>query len=266
MNEFIAHWMSRRWLSAYLDGELAGARLQGIRRHVDLCRRCQSDLERIRRGRDALVRCEGLRQSEMPFAASRSGFWPLRWAGISALVVIIIVASAGLGSLGWLSRWWPSSSAQAMSISFYAAQFENEAYCVSPCTSLAEISVDELRHDGPFPAQYPGWLPKGMTVRRVIRYRTTRHEGVGLIFAGKGKKFSLFEQPRKLGLATNGRPTSEARICGRKCIRVNGGNMELFQWVKDDICFVVATDLARSDIEAIVDSLRPLSKKQGQGD
>ena len=261
--KLITHLRSRRWLSAYLDSELTGETLRRVGRHVTVCRTCQRDLETIRSGRDLLLRGEVIRGQTVgvtPWAFPFQHLRVARWGLIAALAIMIVVASGGLDSRNWLFRWWPASSAQAMDASFYGAQFRQTDYCVSPCSSLAETRIDDLRSSAPFPVQYPAWLPEGMTLRRVIRYRTPKHEGIGLVFAGNGKEFSLFQQPRSLGVATTGRQTAQTKFCGRMCTWIDGDQLQLFVWRTESFCFVVATNLEKSDAESVVSSLKSLTQ------
>lgn len=262
MNRLIAHWISRRWLSAYLDAALTGARLQRLREHVEVCHTCQQDLEEIRAGRDLLVRWQEARASvpEAPRARLLPRLLAARWAGVAVLAVAIVVASTWFDSWKWAAGWWRPTSVHAMDINFYAAQFRRANHCVSPCTSLEETTLDELRSSAPFAVQYPNWLPEGMVLRRVIRYRTRRYEGVGLVFVGYGKRFCLFQQPRMLRVATSGQRTSETRICGRRCTWIDGDQVQLYRWMTGDFCFVVATNLGKHEVESVVDALGPLSE------
>ena len=264
MKKLITHWTSRRWLSAYLDGELTGETLLSVGQHVGVCRTCQRDLERIRTGRDLLTGEEVLR--EQPPVSVTSGYsyfqhvWGVRLGVIAALAVMIVVASVSLDSRNWLAGWLRPSSAHAMEINFYAAQFSRTDHCVAHCTALVETTLDELRSSPPFAVQYPTWLPEGMVLRRVIRYRTPRYEGVGFVFVGYGKRLCLFQQPRRLGVATSGKRTSETRICGRKCTWIDGDQVQLYRWMNLDFCFVVATNLAKHEVESVVEALGALSK------
>jgi len=260
--KLITHWRCRRWLSAYLDGELTGETQRRVGQHVRVCHTCQRDVERIRSGRDLLLREEVIPALPLVGVPSRvSAFRRLRlvrWGAVTALAVLIVFAS-GVLDLNKLSQWWPSSSAQAMDSGFYAAQFRQTDYCVSPCTALVETELGELR-SAPFPVQYPAWLPEGMALRRVIRYRTARHEGIGLIFASNGKKFSFFQQPRRLGVAATGRQTRQTIFCGRMCTWIDGGQVQLFTWRTERFCYIVATNLEKREAEAIVDSLQLISQ------
>jgi hypothetical protein len=147
-----------------------------------------------------------------------------------------------------------------MDINFYAAQFRRVNYCVSPCTSLAETTLDQLRDRSPFAVQYPTWLPEGMVLRRVIQYRTPHYEGVGFVFGGNGKRFCLFQQPRRLAVTTSGKRTAEIRICGRRCTWIDGDQVQLYRWMNRNFCFVIATNLMKHEVEAVVDSLRALGE------
>jgi len=245
-----AHWTLRRWLSAYLDGELTGDLLQRVREHVVRCQACERNLEDIRRGRNLLMHPE-LFHPLVPGASRASAFRSLRLvrrASVAVLAVTIIAVSV----------WWSLPSVHAMDIDFYAAQFRKTDHCVSPCTSLAETTLAELRGASPFAIQYPAWLPEGMVLQRVVRYRTLLAEGVGLIFADHGKEFCLFQQPRKLGVAAAGKRTSSTRICGQRCTRIDGDRVQLFNWTKGGICFVVATNMPKGEVEEVVNSLSEL--------
>ncbi len=262
MKKFAAHWRLRRWLSAYLDGELAEDELKDVRQHVAHCRACQRDLVEIRAGRDLFLRGEAnqrfaLEASQLPLSAHLPG---VRWAGIAALAAGIVVVSLWFDTLKGLAGWWRPPSVHAMDINFYVAQFRRMNSCVSPCTSLTDTTLDQVRASSPFAVQYPTWLPEGMVLRRVIRYRTPRYEGVGLVFAGYGKRFCLFQQPRKLGVVISGQRTAETRICGRRSTWIDGDQVELYRWTTRGLCFVVATNLEKHEVEAVVDSLRALSE------
>lgn len=241
-----AHWTLRRWLSAYLDEELTGDLHLCVREHLADCQACQRDLENIRRGRDVLLHPEALP------AGAPNGFQRLvpvmGWTGMAVLVFAIVAASV----------WWRLPSVHAMSIDFYAEQFRMTNLCQSPCTSLRETTLAELRRSSPFAFQYPGWLPQGMVLKRVIRYRTARAEGIGLIFAANGKEISIFQQPRNLGVRAAGRRTSTTTLCGHTCTRIEGDRVQLFNWIRDGYCFVVATNLPKDDVEPVVDSLGDL--------
>jgi anti-sigma factor RsiW len=261
VNKVIAHWISRRWLSAYLDAELTGVRLQRVCQHVGGCRACQQHVEQIRAGRELVLRWEvpqGLpRESQPPLFPRLPA---ARWAGITLLAVAVVVASTYCDSWKWLAGWWRPTSVHAVDVNFYAAQFRRTNHCAPPCTSLEETTLDELRSSPPFAVQYPNWLPEGMVLRRVIRYRTPRYEGVGLVFAGHGKRFCLFQQPPRLVVATSGLRTSETRICGRRCTWIDGDQVQLYRWMTREFCFVVATNLGKDEVERVVDSLRALSE------
>ena len=247
-----AHWTLRRWLSAYLDGELTGDLLWRVREHVVRCQACERDLEDIRRGRNILLHSD-LFHSHLPGASGRPTFRSLpvvRWAGIALVTMIILAASI----------WWRLPSVQAMDIDFYAAQFRTTNQCVSPCTSLVKTTLAELRKSSPFPVQYPRWLPESMVLQRVVRYRTPLAEGVGLIFADHGKEFCLFQQPRKLRVAATGKRTSSTRICGQRCIRIEGDRVQLFNWTNGRFCFVVATNMPKDEVEGVVNSLAELQE------
>jgi len=243
-----AHWILRLWLSAYLDGELTGDLLQRVPEHVAHCQTCQRDLENIRRGRD-LLQHPGAISAFVPTASQR--IVPvLRWAGIAALVFAAVVASV----------WWRLPSVHAMSSDFYAEQFRMTNLCQSPCTSLRETTLAELRRSSPFALQYPSWLPQGMVLKRIIRYRTARAEGIGLIFTANGKEICIFQQPRNLGVRAAGRRTSTTTLCGHTCTRIEGDRVQLFNWIRDEYCFVVATNLPKAEVERVVDSLGDLAE------
>ena len=248
MRSLRAHWTLRRWLSAYLDGELTGDLLQRVPEHVAHCQACQRDLENIHRGRDLLLHLEALP------AGVPSGFQRIvpvmRWASIAALVLAIVGGSV----------WWRLPSVHAMSIDFYAEQFRMANRCPSPCTSISETTLGDLRRSSPFAVQYPSWLPEGMVLERVVRYRTALAEGIGLIFAGHEKKFCIFQQPRRLGVAAPGRHTSSTRICGQKCTRIESDRVQLFNWTNGRYCFVVATNISKDEVEAVVNSLGDLAE------
>lgn len=250
MNGLRAHWTLRRWLSAYLDGELTGDLLQQVREHLVRCQACERDLEDIRRGRTLLLHPETL-ATTVSRASRPSAFRSLPalpWTSIAALALAIITASV----------WWRLPSVHAMDIDFYAAQFRMSDRCAYPCTSLVEASVTELRQSSPFPVQYPAWLPEGMVLRRVVRYRTPLAEGIGLIFADHGKEFCIFQQPRKLAVVASGRRTNATRICGQTCTRIDGDRVQLFNWTNGRFCFVVATNIPKDEVEAVVNSLGEL--------
>jgi hypothetical protein len=252
VNGLRTHWTLRRWLSAYIDGELTGDLLQRVREHVVRCQACERDLEDIRRGRNLLLHAEPLAAtvSRASRPSAFRSFPALRWTSIAALALAIITASV----------WWRLPSVHAMDIDFYAAQFRMSDRCAYPCTSLREASVAELRQTSPFPVQYPGWLPEGMVLRRVVRYRTPLAEGIGLIFADHGKEFCIFQQPRKLTVVAPGRRPNATRICGRKCNRTDGDRVQFFNWTNGRLCFVVATNIPKDEVEAVVDSLGELPK------
>jgi hypothetical protein len=174
----------------------------------------------------------------------------MRWAGIAALVLVIVAGSV----------WWSLPSVHAMSIDFYAEQFRMTNRCPSPCTSIFETSLGDLRRSSPFTVQYPRWLPEGMVLERVVRYRTPLAEGVGLTFAGHGKKFCIFQQPRRLGVAASGRETSSTRICGQKCTRIESDRVQFFNWTNGRYCFVVATNIPKDEVEGVVNSLGDLAE------
>jgi len=250
VKELRTHWTLRRWLSAYLDEELSGDLLQRVREHVRQCRVCQRDLESIRRGRDLLLHPEAS-PAPVPGASGRSGWRiapAIRWAGIAVMVLAVVTASV----------WWRLPSVHAMDIDFYAAQFRMTNRCSPPCTSLAETTLAELRRSSPFAVEYPGWLPEGMVLERVVRYRTAVAEGIGFIFAGHGKEFCVFQQPRKLGVRAPGRRTSAIRICGYTCTRVDSDRGQLLSWTKGGFCFVVATNMPNEEVEAVVNSFAAL--------
>jgi hypothetical protein len=249
VNGLRAHWTLRRWLSAYLDGELTGDLLQRVREHLVRCQACELDLEDIRRGRNLLLHPETL-ATTVSSASQPSAFRGppvLRWTSI-VLALAIVTASV----------WWRLPSVHAMDIDFYAAQFRMSDLCPYPCTSLVEASVAELRRSSPFRVQYPGWLPEGMVLRRVVRYRTALAEGIGLIFADHGKEFCIFQQPRKLTVVAPGRLPNATRICGQKCNRIDGDRVQLFNWTNGRFCFVVATNMPKDEVEAVVNSLGEL--------
>ena len=242
-----AHWTLRRWLSAYLDGELTGDLLERVREHLVSCQSCQRDLEDIRKGRGLLLHPESL-PTPGPSTSSRSPlrrFLAIRWASVAVLALAIIAASV----------WWSLPSVHAMDIGFYTTQFQMTDRCAYPCTSLVETTVAELRRSAPFAVRYPGWLPPGMVLQRAVRYRTPKAEGVGLIFTGRGKGLAIFQQPRKLGVQTAGQHTSLTMLCGQKCTMIKGDRVQLFQWTAGDFCFVVATTVPRGEVEAVVNSL-----------
>lgn len=250
MRELGAHWTLRRWLSAYLDGELSGVLVQRVREHLERCRACQRDLEDISSGR-SLLRHHEMVPSLLPGASKRSTFRfvpAMRWASIAALALGVVAGSI----------WWRLPSVHAMDIDFYAAQFRMSNRCPSPCTSLVEASVSELRRSAPFPVQYPSWLPEGVVLQRVVRYRTAVAEGIGLIFAGRGKEFCIFQQPRRLEVRASGRHTSTTKICGQMCTRIDTDRAQLFNWTRGGFCFVVATNLPKDEVEAVVNSLGQL--------
>ena len=91
-----------------------------------------------------------------------------------------------------------------------------------------------------------------------MEYRAFLAEGVGLIFADHGKEFCIFQQPSKLRVATAGRRTSATRLCGHSCTRIETDRVQLFNWTKGRFCFVVATNLQRDEVEAVVNSLGEL--------
>ena len=240
------HWTLRRWLSAHLDGELTGDLLQRVREHLASCQVCQRDLEDIRKGRSLLLHPEFFRTlapSTSKLSPLRS-FPAIRWSSIAVLALVIIAASV----------WWSLPSVHAMNIDFYAAQVQMTDRCSYPCTSLVETTLAELRQSSPFAIRYPGWLPPGMVLRRVVRYQTPRGEGVGLIFAGHGKELCIFQQPRRLDVRTAGQRTSTTRICGQKCTRIDSDRVQLLKWTTGDFCFVVATTVPRDQVEAVVSS------------
>ncbi len=249
MKRLLDHFALRRWLSAYVDSELSGERLNRMQAHLEVCPSCQQHLSEIRAGRELLMNWNSGPQRSAQHIPSTARWHSFpRWGWIAAAGIAIIAASA--------LRWWPLPSVQAMDVNFYAAQFRHAGYCVYPCTSLADTSLDALRASQPLPLQYPEKLPVGMTISRVIRYKTPRYEGVGLLFAGAGKDFWLFEQPQTAPLATNGQPAEEVRICGRRCTSIDCVQVHLVNWTKDGLRFVIATDLEKSDVESIVASLR----------
>jgi len=248
MKRMLDHFVLRRWLSAYLDSELSGEWLNRMQGHLEVCPSCQQRLGEIHAGRELLMNWNSVAERLTPrISSSRWHSFP-RWGWIAAAGIAIIAASA--------LRWWPLPSVQAMDVNFYAAQFRHAGYCVYPCTSLADTTLDALRASPPIPLQYPEKLPAGMAISRVIRYKTPRYEGVGLQFASATKDFWLFEQPRTAPLATNGQPAEEVRICGRRCTSIACVQVHLVNWTKDGLRFVIATDLEKNDVESIVASLR----------
>ena len=248
MKRTLDHFALRRWLSAYLDSQLSGERLERMHAHLEVCRSCQQHLGEIRTGRELLMNWDSGAERLAPHIRSSSWRRPLaRWGWIVAAAIAIVAVL--------VLRWWPLPSVQAMDVNFYAAQFRHAAYCVYPCTSLTDTSLDALRASPPLPLQYPQRLPKAMELTRVIRYRTPHYEGVGLQFTGAGKDFWLFEQPETAALATNGQPAEEVRICGRRCTSIDCVQVRLVNWTKDGLRFVIATDLGKNDVESIVESL-----------
>ena len=246
MKRLREHWTLRNWLSAYLDGELSGDLFQRVGEHLVHCQACRRELEDIRRGRDLVLEPEALPALVASASQPASRIVPMmRWAGIAVLALAIVAGPV----------WWRLPSAHAMDIDFYAAQFRMSDRCPAPCTSLVEASVAELRRSSPFPIQYPGWLPEGMVLRRVVRYRTALAEGIGLIFAGHGKEFCIFQQPRHLGVAVPRRHASATKICGQTCTRIDRDRVLFFNWTKGGYCFVVATDIPKGEVEAVVNSL-----------
>jgi hypothetical protein len=241
MKRIFDHFALRRWLSAYLDSQLSGERLERMHAHLEVCPWCPQDLLEIRAGRELLMNWSG-----MPPLSRRRPLARWGWIAVAAMAVVAVL----------VLRWWPLPSVQAMDVNFYAAQFRHAGYCVYPCTSLTETSLDALHAAPPLALQYPDRLPAAMVLSRVIRYKTPHYEGVGLQFTGAGKDFWLFEQPQTAGLATNGQPAEEVSICGRRCTSITCVQVRLLNWTKDGLRFVVATDLGKSDVEPIVESLR----------
>jgi hypothetical protein len=247
MKRMLDHFALRRWLSAYVDSQLSGKRLERMHAHLGVCPSCRRHLADIRAGRDLLVNWNSGPERSAPYTPSPR--LPIaRWGWISAAVIAIVAAS--------VLRWSPLPSVQAMDVDFYAAHFPDAGYCAYPCTSLTETSLGALRTSPSLSLQYPERLPAAMVLSRVIRYRTANYEGVGLLFSGAGRSFWLFEQPQTAALAINGQPTEEVRICGRPCTSIDCARVRLLNWTKDGLRFVVATDLGRSDVESIVESLR----------
>jgi hypothetical protein len=239
MKRLVDHLVLRRWLSAYLDQELPGEALERVRSHIAICRACQRNLVKIRSGRDFVASGQ-----IVPALAQRRIRW--EWAVAAAAVVIAVLA------VPW------SATVHAMDVNFYAAQFRSAGYCAYPCVSLSETTFDTLRSSAPIALEYPEKMPGSMGMMRVIRYRTAKYEGVGMLFAGGGKRFWIFEQPRQLSVAANNLPTGPISICGRECTRIECAQVRLLNWTKDGLSFVVATDLEKPDVEAIVASLRRL--------
>jgi hypothetical protein len=242
MKRWMDHFVLRRWLSVYADMQLHGALLERVRSHIASCGFCQRDLVSIKIGRDLLANWE----SAELHVAQRRVSWG--WMAAAAAVVVVIIAF----------RWAPVPTVHAMDVNFYAAQFQSAGYCTYPCTSLAESSLQAVRASTPLALQYPERVPGPIVLSRVIRYRTAEYEGVGLLFAGAGKRFWLFEQPQRLSVATNNLPTGPISICGRECTRIECAQVRLLNWTKDGLSFVVATDLDKRDVETIVASLRRL--------
>lgn len=238
MKRLMDHFVLRRWLSAYVDQELLGETLDRVRSHIAGCGICQRDLVRIRGGRDLLRNWENVRVVQPR----------VRWGWMVAAAAVIVIVLA----IPW------SPTVHAMDVSFYAAQFRSAGYCVYPCTSLVETTFEAVRRSSPLALEYPERVPASFVLSRVIRYRTAQYEGVGMLFAGSGKRFWIFEQPRGLSIATNNLPTGPIMICGRECTRIECAQVRLFNWTRDGLSFVVATDLQNSDVEGIVASLRRL--------
>jgi len=240
MKRWMDHFVLRRWLSAYADMQLHGTLLERVRSHIASCGFCQRDLVGIKNGRDLLANWETVH------VAQRRVDWG--WMAAAAAVIIAVLAI----------RWSPVPTVHAMDVNFYAAQFRSAGYCSYPCTSLVETSFEAVRASAPLALQYPARMPSSIVLSRVIRYRTQQYEGVGLLFAGTGKRFWIFEQPERLSVATNSLPTGPILICGRECTRIECAQVRLLNWTKDGLSFVVATDLEKNDVEAIVASLRRL--------
>lgn len=240
MKRLIDHFVLKRWMSAYLDAELHGDTLDRVRLHIAACGFCQRDLVRIKTGRDLLANWQ------TSHVVPRRVGWV--WAAAAASVVAIVLAIS----------WSPVPTVHAMDVNFYAAQFRSVGYCSYPCTSLEETSLAVMRGSARLALQMPDQLPSAMVLSRVIRYRSGRYEGVGLLFSGAGKRFWLFEQPQQLSVASNDLPTGPISICGRECTRIECAQVRVLNWTKDGLSFIVATDLEKHDVEAIVASLRRL--------
>ena len=97
-------------LSAYVDGELRGADLQRLERHLAACERCVGDLEGLREAVSTLravpmvsvPRAFAVPRAMMPDRAWRpAAAWAVQAAGVAAVVALAVVVTGALtGALG----------------------------------------------------------------------------------------------------------------------------------------------------------------------
>lgn len=92
-------------ISAYLDGELHGAELQGLLRHLGGCGRCASEIDQVQMVRAAVRSLPVLEVPEGLIPALDAQIIPFRkrrglLAGVAAAAVALVVTFASLASDG----------------------------------------------------------------------------------------------------------------------------------------------------------------------
>ncbi len=269
-----------RMISAYLDRELDAGTTSRVSKHLERCRWCRSETEKVVRGASLAREARDSREFALNEASrpSVASFNPtpatLTVSGIPLWYVVPAAAAVLLAITFTLSdtriRSWLGSSGSVNTV--YALDFgfdvpAHDEDLLNAFRARYEGKFREFEHHGdpqagwvPFEFKYPGYLAPGMRLKSVMVFDPKYCGSLGLIFSDGFRNLYLVQQSADHPISLSGMKTTTEEVCKYNATHGTIGPYNLLTWTDDDIRSVLLSNLDRSEIETTVASLKYVGK------
>ncbi|MBN4081114.1 zf-HC2 domain-containing protein [Caldithrix abyssi] len=286
------HFTIRKYLSAYLDGELDDIKMGKIEDHLQGCEACQREFESIRKGKTLASHFEfpewegservWIRMRNQLFAAPHTSIQPgfghrlkefiyqgrglfsvkrsvLVFAALTMLIIVNNLVRSGLEPSVDPPAPIDRMSNNAFDYGLYlSALSENrEPKAFENQYGSQSVSYEVVQNTMPFRLASFSHLPDEYQLTKVQLLKNACCHAVQCIIQKDSRRVIVFQQPKEHPFTFGNHPIERTDIEGQWYHKVEVGSYQALSWVEGQNRFVAMSERLEEDIRIIKKRVNP---------